>query len=148
MSAADPLARLKQEFEASYRRARYRVMLEDGEVALALGHYDREAEQRLRETFDLQRHWVILTPCNPRSVQSREELNNFYLDELRLALDRHSGAWGKAINVDPWGEWPDEPGFFIVDPDIGWIMDLGHRFGQNALVYGALGQPPALIWLP
>lgn len=148
MSADDHrLALLKQAFEPAYRRAHYQVLLEEGEATLAIGQYDAAVEQQLRDTFDLQRHWVILTPCNPRSVQSREELNNFYLDELRFALDSRSGTWGKAINVDPRGEWPDEPGFFVVDPDLGWIMDLGRRFGQNALVHARLGQAPRLIWL-
>jgi hypothetical protein len=142
-----PLASLKQAYEPAYRRALYRVMLEDDEVTLTIGHYDAATEQQLCKTFDLQRHWVILTPCNPRSVQSRDELNNFYLDELRFALASRSGTWGKATNIDPRGGWPDEPGFFVVDPDLGWIMDLGRRFGQNALVYAALGQPPTLIWL-
>ncbi len=143
----DLLTATKQRFESLYRRAHYQVMLETSEVTLVIDHYDALAELQLRDALAITQHWVIITPCNPRSIDSREELNNFYMNQLRDTLSTRSGDWAKAVNVDPMGEWPDEPGFFVVDPDMGWIMDLGRRFGQNALVHAKLGQPPGLIWL-
>lgn len=138
---------LQEKYEEAYRRAVYRVLLEEEEVRLAIGVYDALAEATLQETLGIQKAWAILTPCNPRSQLAREEMNLFYMNELRSVLDHHSGAWVKAINSDPTGKWPDEPGFFVADPDPVWIQELGRRFHQNALVFGRLGEAPRLVWL-
>lgn len=138
---------VKKRYEAAYRRAVYQVALETETVSLSIGQYDALAEATLQETLEISRDWAILTPCNPRSELAREEINLFYLNELRYAVEKRAGRWNKATNTDPSGEWPDEPGFFIVDPDIDWITDLGMRFYQNALVYARLNEAPRLIWL-
>lgn len=138
---------LRRRWEAVYRQAEYQITLPSGPLSLQVGHYDQEAEQRLLQDTGLRAEWFIITPCNPRSELARDELNLFYFNELRYQLEAGAGQWFPALNHDPAGEWPDEPGFFVVDADRPWVIDLGRRFYQNALVTARCGEAPRLLWL-
>jgi len=35
----------------------------------------------------------------------------------------------------------------LVDADRVWVMDMGERFYQNALVTARVGEAPRLLWL-
>lgn len=137
----------RERWEAVYRKAEYQVMLPAAALTFQIGRYDEQAERLLRAETELQREWFIITPCNPRSELAREALNLFYFNELRYQLEASSSRWFKARNRDPGGEWPDEPGFLVIDAERPWIMDLGRRFHQNALVAAKLGEAPRLLWL-
>jgi hypothetical protein len=137
----------QKRWEAIYQTAEYDVALSTGVVTLRIGHHDAEAERRFVAETGVTREWFIITPCNPRSELAREELNLFYFNQLRYEMESKSGQWSKAVNRDPSGQWPDEPGFFVADPDRIWIMELGRRFYQNALVTAELGAAPRLLWL-
>jgi len=138
---------VKSRWESVYRKAEYKVMLDAGTVTLRIGQYDSDAERLLLQHTGLKREWYIITPCNPRSEQARAELNLYYFNELRYEVETRSGNWIQTLNSDPSGEWPDEPGFLLVDSDRVWVMDLGERFYQNALVTAKLGEAPRLLWL-
>lgn len=138
---------VRSRWESVYRKTEYKVMLDSGTISLRIGYYDAEAERQLREHANLKREWYIITPCNPRSEQARAELNLFYFNELRYEVEARAGHWFKALNCDPAAEWPDEPGFLLVDADRVWVMDLGERFYQNALVTAKIGEAPRLLWL-
>lgn len=134
-------------YQEPYSRTEYRVLLSAGPVVLRVGLFDALIQDRLRSECHLQREWVVLTPCNPRSTVAREQMNNFYFNELKYELESHAGDWFKALNHDPTGQWPDEPGFLIIDPDMAWIHDVARRFGQHALVAGRIDEAPRLVWL-
>jgi hypothetical protein len=138
---------VRDKWEGIYSSARYEVMLEDESLVFSIGDYDANAEQRLVAETGMQRDWTIITPCNPRSDLAREELNLFYFNELRYELEARAGFWFKALNRDPSGQFPDEPGFCVIDADREWMMNLGRRFYQNALVTAAIGSAPRLLWL-
>ncbi len=141
------MSSVRKRWEAVYEQAIYEVMLEHETLTLRVGHYDALAEQKLAAETGLEREWFIITPCNPRSELAREELNLFYFNQLRYELDARAGQWIKALNRDPNGEWPDEPGFLVVDAERTWMMDMGRRFYQNAIVSAVKGEAPRLIWL-
>jgi hypothetical protein len=138
---------VRNRWEAVYRKAEYKILLDNGTISLRIGQHDAEAERQLQQHTELKHEWYIITPCNPRSEQARAELNLYYFNELRYAVEARSGHWFQALNCDPSGEWPDEPGFLLVDADRVWVMDLGERFYQNALVTAKIGEAPRLLWL-
>jgi hypothetical protein len=138
---------VKSRWESVYRKAEYKVMFDTGTITLRIGQYDAAAERQLVQQAELKREWYIITPCNPRSEQARAELNLYYFNELRYEVESRSGKWIQTLNCDPSGEWPDEPGFLLVDADRVWIMDLGERLYQNALVTAKIGEAPRLLWL-
>ena len=135
------------ELASAYQRALYRVIADDGDFVIRIDQFDEEFDAWIREVGGCTREWAIITPCNPRSRRAREELNGFYFNELRFTIEAKSGNWFKVHNVDPTGDWKDEPGFLMIDPDIRWAMDLGRKCKQNALVACRLGETQRLIWL-
>jgi hypothetical protein len=138
---------VQRRWESVYRQTEYKVMLDSGAVTLKIGEYDAEVESRLIAQTDMKREWFIITPCNPRSQQARAELNLYYLNELRYEVEARAGRWVQALNCDPRAEWPDEPGFLLVDAGRLWVIALGERFYQNAVVTAQLGEAPRLLWL-
>lgn len=141
------MSETRERWEQAYTAAEYLVLLEDSTLRFAVGQYDAESERKLVAATGVSREWFLITPCNPRSELAREELNLFYFNELRYQLEVRSGEWYKALNHDPKGKWPDEPGFLVVDANRSWIVDLGRRFYQNALITAKLGDAPRLLWL-
>ena len=137
----------RNRLEKVYRKTEYRVPLGDRNLRFHIDHFDPGAEALLRLQLRIRRHWAILTPCNPRSQEATTELNGFYYHELRDTLAQRGGHCLQAINHDPTGTWPDEPGFILADAEPLWLHDLAARFRQNAYVSAQLGQAPRLVWV-
>jgi len=133
--------------EAAYRRTEYRVSLTDGRMlALRIGVRDRDAERRLR-LAGVRKSWAIVTPCNPGSRRIGARCNATQLRRLERQLKRSGHRYLHAVNHDPSGRWPDEPGFLLCDPPRELAASLGRAFGQNAFVHGGIEAAPGLIWL-
>lgn len=137
----------RERLEKVYRKTEYQVPLSDRTLRFRIGERDPAAEALLRMQLPIRRDWAILTPCNPRPQEASESINSFYYHELRDALAQRQGHCLQAINHDPSGSWPDEPGFIVADAEPLWLHDLGARFRQNAFVAARLGEAPRLVWL-
>lgn len=137
----------RNRLEKVYRKTEYRVPLGDRNLRFRIDQFDPGADALLRQQLPIRRHWAILTPCNPRSQEATTELNGFYYHELRDTLAQRGGHCLQAINHDPTGTWPDEPGFILADAEPLWLHDLAARFRQNAYVTARLGEAPRLVWV-
>ncbi len=137
----------RRALEAQFQTLSLSVATDDGDMALPLDRHDPEAEARLVRELGLRREWALLSPCMPRSERAREELALFYFNELRYEREDRTGHWFKAIVHESSANWPDEPGFLLVDPQLRWVMDLAARIQQRAFYTARLGQAPRLIWL-
>jgi len=137
----------RKKLEAVYRKAEYRVVIGSSALEFRIGEHNAAAERVLLNHLPARSHWSILTPCNPRSQEATAEINSFYYHELRDALATRNNQWIAAINHDPLGSWPDEPGFAIADADPLWLQELGKRFLQNAYVTTRIGEPLRLVWV-
>lgn len=137
----------RKKLDAVYRKTEYRVVVDGKTLCFKVGEYDAAAERALAGQIAVQREWAILTPCNPRSQEATQEMNGFYYHELRDALSARNSQWLPAMNHDPFGSWPDEPGFAIADADVLWVRELGTRFKQNAYVSAKVGEALRLVWL-
>lgn len=137
----------RRKLDTVYRKAEYRVVSGGQTLTFRVDEYRPEVETRLLALLPVQREWAVLTPCNPRSQEGTQEMNGFYYHELRDALAARKSLWMPAMNHDPSGSWPDEPGFVIADADPLWVRELGQRFRQNAYVAAKPGEALRLIWL-
>lgn len=136
----------RERLEQAYRSAQYLVELPQGELRLGIGRCDAEDAARIARECGCLERWALITPCNPRSKPLSLEKNISLYNKLRDELERHSQAWLKAVHRDPEDQWPDEPAFFLIDPDMAWVLRLGRRYQQNAIVAAELGQAPRLLW--
>jgi hypothetical protein len=136
-----------ERYEKAYRAAEYRIMPGNAAFTLRVDQADPQADRQLRDLCGVQHNWAILTPCNPRSEIAREELNLLYHNEMRELLEAGTARWLPALNHDPSGHWPDEPGFLLCDPPPGLAEQLARQFHQNAIVAARLGEAPQLVWL-
>jgi len=134
-------------WEAAYRQAEYRVELPRGDLVLKVEAHDAAGDRRLREEAGVASHWAILTPCNPDSRRLPDEENAERLAQLEEIVEGLSLRCVSAINRDPSGQWPDEPGILLCDPPPGFAEELGRHFEQNAILAAALGEAPRLVWL-
>jgi hypothetical protein len=134
-------------WESAYAQAEYRVRLAGGDVIIRIDRYDPAIERRLRSEAGVRNSWAIITPCNPHSRQLDDDSNASRLDEMAAALNSADLRCFPSVNRDPGGSWPDEAGFLICDPPADVIENLARQFGQNAIVIGAAGEAPRLLWL-
>ncbi|HEY0974794.1 MAG TPA: DUF3293 domain-containing protein [Solimonas sp.] len=145
-SAPDATPDAKAAWEGAYRAAIYRVLLHDGALDLRIGLADPAADDRLWSVLHA-RHWALVTACNPRSRPLDDDENRQRQMELQQALATHRQPWHDAVHVDPAGQWPDEPSCLLIDPPLELPETLGRQFDQHAIVRGAQGAAPQLIWL-
>lgn len=88
---------------------------------------------------------AFLTAYNPRSRKQSAEDNAAAHRALLEAVARMGKVTLPARGRDPKGEWPMEPGLFILDLTREQALALARRFGQYALVWLESGAPAALV---
>jgi len=133
--------------DALYRRTRYVALLDAAQLDLRIGLADPAADERLRREAGCLRAWAMVTPCNPRSRPLSEADNAARYDAMRADLAAMGQRFVAAVGRDPDGQWPDEPGFLLVDPPDPLAVELAERWDQNAIVTGRPGEAPALLWV-
>lgn len=132
--------------EAAYRSTDYRV--EDapgGPFAIRVGQACPELDRLLAEMGEAD--WAYVTACNPGSVRLADDENARRTAELEALV--RAGGWrffrGHGVGRD--GGWPPEPSLLILGMVETEEIDLGRRFGQNAVVAGRVGQVARLVWV-
>lgn len=135
------------ELEAAFRRTLYIAFLPDGEARFKVDVRGEALDQRLQREAGIQTDWAIVTPCNPGAQRLPDADNAHRLEEMQQNIETDGYRWHPAVNRDPTGQWPDENGFFIVDPGLTYATALAQRFGQHALLHGEIGSAPHLHWI-
>ncbi len=92
-------------------------------------------------------YWAFITAWNPHTQILKEEENEKrHLDLMQTLFEgRYTFCEGYGESQDD--RWPYEKSLMILDITKSDAMRLGRRFGQNAILYGALKSPAELVWL-
>jgi Protein of unknown function (DUF3293) len=90
------------------------------------------------------RPFALLTAANPRSEAFPDEENATLNARMRHDLESKGWAITESLGTDVKHEWL-EPGFLVWDAPLPDILEIGRRFGQNAVVFGEAGRV-ALVW--
>lgn len=130
---------------AAYLRTIYRLQLASGTIELKIGELSPALDQLLSARGATR--WAWLTAVNPGSQILEESDNRARLERMRDELGALGWAFFEAVAVDPDGCWPDEPSFFVLDPEAEPLRNLAKEHGQNACVAGESGGMPQLILL-
>ncbi|WP_051361815.1 DUF3293 domain-containing protein [Solimonas soli] len=130
---------------AAFADARYDCELGGQRWTRRVGAIDAAADAALRAA-GCRAHWHIVTPCNP-GAQRRPAAHNAarlaaFVHELDAAGWRHVPSLNRGDDA----QW-DEAGRCVFDAPEAAIAALARRYGQRALLRGALGAAPQLVWL-
>lgn len=88
---------------------------------------------------------LFITAFNPASVIRTAAENAVDHELLGLQLRRIASVVEEATGSDPLREWPDEAGYIALGLSRRDAAALGHRFGQNAVVWAGADAVPQLI---
>lgn len=80
--------------------------------------------------------WLIITAHNPASRRLRADENQAREQALERWLDTKGYSWHPCIARADSGDWPDETGCLVLNPDDGLCHAAGSQWGQNAVVLG------------
>lgn len=143
---AGPVLSARREAMAdAYRRTTYRVDLGRLRFGLRVDQLDRDFDAWCADA-GVDR-WAVITAANPYSRLCSPEENLDRNRALRRDLHSRCPMLADALGVPDEGDWPPEESLFAGGLSLADAMRLGRHYEQNAIVYGARGQAPALVWL-
>ncbi|TXF91147.1 DUF3293 domain-containing protein [Neolewinella aurantiaca] len=90
--------------------------------------------------------YAFLTAWNPRSDALPAAENIARGQQLLLQLEERNLTFMPAVTRDPSGEWGVEEGVFIFNAPPESVLELAAAWQQNAVVLGARGAVPRLVW--
>ncbi|MFT3850074.1 MAG: DUF3293 domain-containing protein [Propionivibrio sp.] len=134
--------------EAAFLATTYRVVTPAAIFNLRVGRPDLAFELFLRKWRAA--NWGIITACNPGGVLVPDaKANAAATKELATRIRAHGWLAFPSINHADAGDWPDEPGYCVLNADVRALIGLAKALGQAAIVYGeADGGGGRLVWMP
>ena len=144
----NPLQR--NQLTVAYLQTAYSLVLPDRTVWI--NPLDENSELRKFLTTHQISRWAVITPWNPRSLPLSAEENQVRLvrfeeEELKKTLGLTAGKDYWLSHSQPAQE-PDlsETGFFISGLYTWEAVRIGHRWEQNAIVWGGADAEAEIIW--
>lgn len=131
---------------AAYRLADYSVETVLGRRAIAVGKLDPELDRALAAS-GVRTNWALITACNPLGLPIGDVENRERQAQLAKSVAEEGLRALPALGGDPSGQWPAEPSLLLADPPAGRAEAMAHRYAQNAILLGRLGEPAELRWL-
>jgi len=132
--------------EPAFLATTYRVVTPAGTFNLRIGTPDAAFESFLRRQRAV--NWGIITACNPGGMRAPDpKANDVATKRLAREIRAHGWLGFPSINRADAGDWPDEPGYCVLDAGESALLLLADEFGQAAFVFGeASGDGGQLIW--
>jgi len=128
---------------ASYASSVFCAQTPDGEIKIRVGTIEQTLERLLREVG--ANDWAFITAYNPASVQCSAEENAERQQQLERWVIEAGYQYFPGFGAGPDGDWPAEPSLLVLGINRTDAVRLGHRFGQNAIVWGSVGMPAELL---
>jgi Protein of unknown function (DUF3293) len=133
----------RESLDAAYRATVYTAETPAGPVALRIGESNADLD-RLLDARGVS-SWAYVTAHNPGSRSAPSLENEACQRELRAAVAKTGFVFYEGAGVGH--GWPPEPSLLVLGISESDASALGRRFGQNAIVFGELGEPARLVWL-
>lgn len=136
----------KDRLEAAYQATTYRLILPGFSFDLRIGQMPPPDFERYLETVKVAR-CVFLTAANPCSEVQPEESNQLAQKRMRGSLRAAGESFLEGLAIPDSADWPEEPGFFVLNFDDYEAALLASEYNQNAFVSATLGERVRLIWV-
>ena len=130
---------IPEELMQAYLNTTYRV--DSLNVKIRIGQIDEHLE-RILEVYGCS-EWAFITACNPFSVLLKEDMNALRHLQLLRDVSPYTNFEGKGVGEDP--AWKPEKSLLIIGIGRESAMELGMKYGQNAIVIGEKGMPSELM---
>jgi hypothetical protein len=134
---------MRDELEAAYRAASYRVAGPAGEFMLKVDQHSEPLANLLRGAGVGQA--ALLTAFNPQSEVQTAEWNRAAQARLRAELAAGGYQLVAACNGDPAGQWPVEESVLALGMDLAAARECAARYQQVAFLWMDAGGIPRLI---
>jgi hypothetical protein len=132
---------IQQELIEAYNCTEYHVS--GTEIILKIGEHSQMLDVLLNQYH--QQDWAFITACNPGSDPLPEEENNLRHEQLKIALGLYSFFEGMGVGENP--PWKPERSLLVIGINRAKALEIGNRFGQNAIVAGRIYLPAELLIL-
>ena len=116
----------------SYENALYSFEYKGRTVPLRIGQRCPELRELMLATKSAEA--FCITAWNPFSLQRTAQENEAAQVELCAALDALEAIRLPATGESADGSWAPEPGMLVLNISRAQVVELGNRFGQNALL--------------
>ena len=90
-------------------------------------------------------NWVYITACNPASHQLSDSDNSRRQKYLEDWICEAGRVYFTGQGVGDGGKWPPEPSFLVLGVSRPDAIQWGHKFGQNAVVWGERSKAAMLV---
>lgn len=90
--------------------------------------------------------WAFITAWNPGSQPLPEEENRRRQSELEDVLREGMWKYYPGAGVPEEEGWPAEESFLVAGISLSEALELGKRFGQNAVLWGESGQAAQIFF--
>ncbi|WP_165498107.1 DUF3293 domain-containing protein [Siculibacillus lacustris] len=133
------------ELIAAYGGARYRIEAPEGAFTVVCSECHAGLERLLAAAG--ARSAALITAHNPRGRRADPSANTAAEAALGAAIADLGLESLVTAGVDPNGVWPEELGRLIFDIGRAAAIDIAARFGQDAILWCAVGAAPELVLL-
>ena len=123
----------------AYLNTSYEV--KDLDIQIRIGQVDRRLDSLLGELN--MEEWAFITAYNPRSAVLTDDENSLRHQELMGDVSQLTYFEGHGVGEDP--AWKPEKSLLILGINRGSAIELGRKYGQNAIVIGEKGMPAELL---
>jgi len=134
-----------QALRDAYLQTTYRVAATAEPVDIRIGDHNPALDRLLQANGVHQ--WAFVTASNPQSQPLSDADNAQRNEEMKKSL--HAAGWRTVDGVGLPGQpgWQAEHSVLILGIGREAACALSRRWQQKAIIYGALGKVPELVWI-
>ena len=128
----------------AYQKTAFVVDGPDGEITLHLGRMSQEIDDLLSTHGAMG--CAFITAWNPRSVRLEPEENSERYTRLieRVCQLGYPFFLGRGVGESK--DWTPEESVLVIGIERSLALDLGYKFGQNAIVFKEITQVAELLF--
>ena len=131
--------------DAAFRATTYRVKAGEAVFDLRIDEANPPFATWLRQQSASL--WGIITACNPGGKPTLQQ-NAVRTGILQKRIEARGWRHFPALNFADARDWPDEPGFCVLDAEVNVVRALAVEFGQVAIVCGSAEDGRGeIVWL-
>ncbi len=130
-------------FAALYKATTFRVEGPEGIVDIRVGEVHPRIDALLLPHGVTE--WAYITAWNPGSRPMSEDQNALAHDELIKVLRERGFTFYEGDGIPDQAGWAPERSVWIAGISRREAVEIGRRFGQNAIVVGSLGGIAELV---